>query len=488
VTFNLTLIAIFMVFGWTYSLVLPRAWRGWALFIASVVAVYALQPPLLIRHMDFILPTATLLLVVIVWVVTAPRIEGKFRWSQADLITVGMLLIIIMGLSLLRLLPESLNLFTASRPPETLPVMVVLAIFAVVTVGMGALTTQSRQRRVLSIFILVIIGVFIILKTEALAVALSGWLREQTGRDSTLANPLTDLNWLGFSYVAFRLIHVLRDRQMGKLPDISLRDMLTYIVFFPSLTAGPIDRVERFADDMTALKEMNGRDPARLVEATARIFIGIFKKFVVADSLALFALNAINAEQTINAGGTWVLLYAYAFRLFFDFSGYSDIAIGIGLLFGVRLPENFNRPYLKNSITAFWQSWHITLSNWVRFYIFSPLTRAMLRWKRRPSSNIIALIGLMATMMIIGLWHGISLTFFIWGVWHGVGLFIHKLWSDRTRKWYNQFKKKEGQLRLWNLVGMVFTFHFVVLGWVWFALPDMTIALTVFGKLIGVGF
>ena len=487
-TFNLTLIAIFVAGGWGYSLILPKVWRGSALFIASVLAVYALQPPLLIRYMDFILPTATLLVAMVVWVLTAPRPEGKFKWSRADIQTLLLLIIIMLALPLFRFIPAEYNVITASRPPEQGDIIIAIVGFLVVIFGLGIFTTTSRQRRVLSIVILAIIGVFILLKTESIALAISQWLRTQTERDPTLANPLTDLNWLGFSYVAFRLIHVLRDRQMGKLPDISLRDMITYIVFFPSLTAGPIDRVERFADDMTALREMNGRDPARLVEGSARVVIGIFKKFVVADSLALFALSATNADQALSAGGMWVLLYGYAFRLFFDFSGYSDIAIGIGILFGVRLPENFNRPYLKNSITAFWQSWHITLSNWVRFYIFSPLTRSMLRWKRRPSSNVIAFMGLMATMMIIGLWHGISVTFFIWGVWHGLGLFIHKLWSDRTRKWYIQFKKKEGQLRLWNWAGIVATFHFVVLGWVWFALPDVTTALSVFGKLVGVGF
>jgi D-alanyl-lipoteichoic acid acyltransferase DltB (MBOAT superfamily) len=488
VTFNLTLIAIFVVGGWGYSLILPKAWRGWALFIASVMAVYALQPPLRIRYMDFIFPSVTLLLTVVVWVLTAPRPEGKFKWSRADIQTLLLIVIMMLALPLFRFIPAEYNVITASRPPEQGNIIIALVGFLVVMLGLSIFTTASRQRRVLSIVILVIVGIFILLKTESIALAISQWLRTQTEHDPTVANPLTDLNWLGFSYVAFRLIHVLRDRQTGNLPDISLRDMITYIVFFPSLTAGPIDRVERFTEDIKALREMNGRDPSRLVEGSARIVIGIFKKFVVADSLALFALSIGNVEQVTTASMMWVLLYTYAFRLFFDFSGYSDIAIGIGILFGVRLPENFNRPYLKNNITAFWQSWHITLSNWVRFYIFSPLTRSMLRWKRKPSSNSIVLIGLITTMVTIGLWHGINPAFFFWGLWHAIGLFVHKIWSDRTRKWYNQFKKKEGQLRLWNLAGTVLTFHFVVLGWVWFALPNIRVGLIVFGRLFGLGF
>lgn len=490
-TFNLTLIAIFTAGGFIYSLILPKSWRKWTLFIASVVAVYALQPPLLIRNMDFILPTLTILSAVLVWIATLPRTDNRLaitiKWR--DVATIAVLILLIIGLAMTRHLPTEWQILTASRPPDPLTVFLALCpIILIILLAGGMQINQPRQRLALSLLILVIIGVFIILKTESLATALSGWLREQTGRDASLADPLTDLNWLGFSYVAFRLIHVLRDRQTGKLPDVSLRDMLTYIIFFPSLTAGPIDRVERFQEDLIALPEMNGRDPSRIVIASARIVIGIFKKFVVADSLALFALNVTNAGQATYAGGMWILLYGYAFRLFFDFSGYSDIAIGIGMLFGVQLPENFNRPYLKNSITAFWQSWHITLSNWVRFYIFSPLTRTMLRWKRKPSSDVIVGIGLVSTMVIIGLWHGISFTFFVWGLWHATGLFIHKMWSDRTRKWYNQFKKKQGQLRLWNWAGIFLTFHFVVIGWVWFALPDLNTAFSVLGKLVGVGF
>ena len=320
-TFNLTLIAIFVLGGYIYSLILPQAWRRWALFIASVLAVYALQPPLLVRYMDFILPTATILVATLVWALTLPRTDNTFRISRNDLFTLLALLIIITGLALTRLLPENLRLLTASRPPDPLTVFLVIAPILVLILLIGKQTTPRNQRLILSIAILLIIIAFIILKTEFLAVAVSGWLREQEGRDSSLANPLTDLNWLGFSYVAFRLIHVLRDRQTGKLPHVGLRDMLTYIVFFPSLTAGPIDRVERFQGDLDALTTMNGRDPSRLVESTTRIVIGIFKKFVVADSLALFALSVYNVEQVTSASMMWVLLYAYSLRLFFDISG-----------------------------------------------------------------------------------------------------------------------------------------------------------------------
>jgi alginate O-acetyltransferase complex protein AlgI len=232
---------------------------------------------------------------------------------------------------------------------------------------------------------------------------------------------------------------------------------------------------------------MIGRHAPRMVEGTSRIAVGLVKKFVIADSLALFSLNATNAAQPTNTLGVWILLYTYTFRLFLDFSGYSDIAIGIGILFGIKLPENFDRPYVKNNIAAFWQSWHMTLSSWARFYVFSPLSRALLRRPSRPSNEIIMFICHMSTMLVIGLWHGVTLTFVLWAAWHGLGLWLHKLWTDRTRKWYISLRERPRVKFVWTVAGVLITFHFVVLSWVWFALPDVDSALSVFSKLFGGG-
>ncbi len=118
--------------------------------------------------------------------------------------------------------------------------------------------------------------------------------------------------------------------------------------------------------------------------------------------------------------GGWLLLYMYGLRLYFDFSGYIDIAIGVGILLGIRLPESFSRPYLRTNIAAFWRSWHITLANWVRFYLFAPLSRTLLR--RRWPPLLVVFIAQIVSMLIIGLWHGFTWSFAIWGLWHGLGL------------------------------------------------------------------
>jgi D-alanyl-lipoteichoic acid acyltransferase DltB (MBOAT superfamily) len=329
--------------------------------------------------------------------------------------------------------------------------------------------------------ILLIVAVFVVLKTDALAERAARLLREWQSQPAALAKS-SELGWLGFSYVAFRLIHTLRDRQSGKLPALSLREYTTYAIFFPAFTAGPIDRAERFLPELRALP---GLDPSRVVQGGIRIAVGIGKKFVIADSLAYMALDAAKADQATSAAGLWVLLYAYAFRLYFDFSGYSDIAIGIGQLFGIKLPENFNQPYLKRNITLFWQSWHMTLSQWVRFYVFMPLTRFLLTRPRKPSPTLLALIGQLVTMLVIGLWHGVTWGFVAWGLWHGAGLFVHKVWSDHTRPYYLQLRDHPRLDRGIGIAGLVLTFHYVVLGWVWFALPQIGTSWDVFLRLFG---
>ncbi len=479
-TFDLATIAIFVVGALLYAALLPARLRGWALLVASVVLIYKLQPPLPIRFSDFILPTATLGLTVACWYFTR---DSSVDTRREDRFTFGLVIVLVLGLSLMRFVDAEYRL-TASRPPDPLLVAASLALATAIVLAASRLG-KPGSKRTLTALILMIVALFVALKSEPLAAEVARFWRGGSGQDTTLA-AFSDLNWLGFSYVAFRLIHTLRDRQSGLLPALTLREYVTYVIFAPSYTAGPIDRSERFAEDLRALPQLRGLDGARFTEGFRRITIGIFKKFVIADSLALgMALNPTYAAQTHSAPALWLLLYGYALRLYFDFGGYSDVAIGIGILLGIKLPENFNRPYLRQNITVFWQSWHATLSAWARSYIFSPLSRWLLSRKPRPSPTLIVLATQIATMVTIGLWHGISLNFLIWGLWHGVGLFVHKQWTDRTRKWYRGLSGR--RKRAWTLAGWFVTFHFVVIGWVWFALPNVDQSLRVLGGLFGIG-
>jgi D-alanyl-lipoteichoic acid acyltransferase DltB (MBOAT superfamily) len=178
-------------------------------------------------------------------------------------------------------------------------------------------------------------------------------------------------------------------------------------------------------------------------------------------------------------------MYSYALQLYFDFSGYSDVAIGLARLVGIRLPENFKAPYLTSSLTLFWNYWHITLTQWFRGYAFNPLVRSLRRSPRKLPETLVLMIAQVSTMVLIGLWHGVSWNFVIWGLWHGLGLFLQNRWSEWIGLKMGFLEVKPRIQKLMALGGGLLTFHYVALGWVWFALPEPGQALRVFSALLG---
>jgi alginate O-acetyltransferase complex protein AlgI len=472
----LILVAAALLIGWLGR---GRA-RGWALLVASVLGIYWLQPATPVRNLDFWLPTAALALAVWVWAATRPAPGWPAR---PDLLTGGVLAGLVLLIALNRYV-EPLCCLTPTRPPALPLALAGLALIALLVMGLQrGLAGRTGLLAGLTLFIL---ALFIILKTPALAELASAGLRAMGGQKPELASAL-DLRWLGFSYLAFRLIHTLRDRASGKLGELTLQEFIIYLLFFPAFSAGPIDRVQRFTQDLRQPFVLNA---AALGQGGQRLVWGLFKKFALADSLALVALNATNAAQATSTPWLWVLLYAYAFRLYADFSGYTDIAIGLGQLMGFKLPENFAQPYLKPNLTTFWNSWHITLAQWFRAYYFNPLTRALRT--RSWSMPLIILLGQVSTMLLIGLWHGVSWSFAAWGLWHGLGMFIHNRWVEaaRTEGWLaRRLAVLETRPRLKRaavIAGTLLTFHYVTLGWVWFALPEIGLAGRVFLKLLGI--
>jgi D-alanyl-lipoteichoic acid acyltransferase DltB (MBOAT superfamily) len=455
-----------------------QSMRTYLLLGFSILAVYWFQPLVPLRSFDFWFPSLTLALVVLTWFVASmndtPGENSPSTWrSRQNLIALLLIAGIPAFIALSRyFLPEPI--LTAAPPPRFI---LFLAFVIALAIAIPVLRWLSRRSLwLLSAVIVFLILVLVILKTPALSLQASIFIRTLTSRSLENA-AATDLRWLGFSYIAFRLIHVLRDRQAGRLPELSLAEFATYVVFFPSLAAGPIDRAERFAQD---LRREFALTQAETLYAGQRIFAGLFKKFVIADTLALIALNDLLATQVRTSAWMWVIVYAYAFQIYFDFSGYTDIAIGTARLAGIQLPENFAAPYLKPNITQFWNSWHITLTQWIRNYFFNPFNRWMRRSKNIPAWTMI-LLGQVATMLLIGLWHGITINFVLWGLWHGLGLFIHNRWSDSIRRRYPNWQ----QNRALQIGGILLTFHFVALGWVFFALSEPARSWQVLLKLFG---
>ena len=436
-------------------------WRTYLLLALSTLAVYWFQPVLPLRSFDFWLPSLTLTLVILIWFITSET--GAWK-SRQNLIGLSIIIGVITVIDLSRyVLPEPL--ITASIPPR---IVIVLAFFVAVTIAVLGVYRLPRNFTWI-VTIIAIILILIVLKSPALSLQTSVLMRNLMNRPIENASAL-DLRWLGFSYIAFRLIHILRDKQMGRLPELSLPEFATYVVFFPTLAAGPIDRVERFAKDLQ--KDFALTQDETLL-AGQRIAIGLFKKFVIADALALIALNNALATQVQSTGWMWFHLYAYAFQIYFDFSGYTDIAIGIARLVGIKLPENFLSPYTKPNLTQFWNSWHITLTQWIRSYFFNPFNRWIRGYKSIPPWTMI-LVGQLSTMLLIGLWHGITINFILWGAWHGLGLFLQNRWSDFAK---TRFNTANPRLKTGLQVGgILLTFHFVALGWVFFALSDPSLS------------
>ncbi len=433
----------------------PPKWRGPVIVCCSILLFYILFPAGSQRYINYILPTITLATILGTWMYSRPDASPIAREDLTTLSLIGFVTIAVVQVWY--------SIPSIRQPSATMPDLLLASLMML---GIGGLVLLPRiiglsNRQALNLIAVLLLSIFVALKASVV-----NWV------------------WLGFSYIAFRLLHVIRDYHLGRLPEISLQEMVAYVLFFPSLLAGPIDRVERFAIDFRKLAEKALLEE-QWIDGLVRILVGVLKKFVVADNLMLLSLSPINADQFSTLIGGWVLLYVYGIRLYLDFSGYSDIAIGFGILLGIQLPENFNSPYTRSNLAAFWQSWHITLSNWARFYVFTPLSRKLLNSQALFPTWLMVFVPQLITMLLIGLWHGMTWNFAIWGIWHGVGLFVHKQWSDATRKVQLKIRKRTNLRRLWSMAGWLLTFNFVMMSWVWFAFPDFQQASNVFLRLLG---
>jgi D-alanyl-lipoteichoic acid acyltransferase DltB (MBOAT superfamily) len=446
--------------------------RSLALLGISTFVIFWIQPIQEPANLTFWFPTFTLALTMICWLLTSTP-ESR-TWQQN-----GVAVAVMLGAVILVDLNHyfQIKYFFITDTPRVSLVVAVLLSFAVIGISLSRVKKFPAFLLVLGIAGL-IIGL-VLLKTPS---ALTNLIEAVAGFRGKEAGVASAFSWLGFSYVAFRLMHTLIDRRAGRLPSVSLGEYVSYVIFFPAISAGPIDRLERFSRNLN--------EPVLLtqeawLDSGMRLFWGLFKKFVIADGLGWFALSEMLALNTHATAWTWIFLYAYSLQIYFDFSGYTDIAIGLGKLLGIQLPENFDAPYLKPNLTQFWNAWHMTLTQWFRSYFFNPLTRFMRSQKIPLPMWLMILVAQLATMALIGLWHGVTLGFLLWGVWHGLGLFVQNRWSvwmrNRVPAWG---MTPRGALAL-RYSGVLFTFHYVTLGWLFFFLPDPRMAWSVMLKLVG---
>lgn len=260
---------------------------------------------------------------------------------------------------------------------------------------------------------------------------------------------------LAISFFTFEFVHYLTDVRKGSEP---IRDPLRFAffsIFFPSIVSGPIKRFQPFLAQVEAgLRRPEAR---QALSGAAQVLLGFFKKLVVADNAAVL-VGLLEKHPEPGRGGVLLLMGLLSIRILFDFSGYSDIAIGLGRLAGLELPRNFRWPYAAGNLSEFWQRWHISLSSWIRDYVYVPLGGGRTSLPRKA-------VNLSVTMFLCGLWHGPAWHFGLWGLYHGGGLVVHGLWERSAAA------KRLAGSRAARLAGVLLTDAFVAWGWLLFFYP-----------------
>lgn len=272
---------------------------------------------------------------------------------------------------------------------------------------------------------------------------------------------------IGISFYTFQILSYVIDVYRGHLsPEKNLLDFAFYITFFPQLVAGPIVRASSF---LPQLKKKIVLDATEIQKGFFLILQGLVKKAIIADYIAQYNDIVFANPSGYSGFENLMALYGYALQIYCDFSGYSDMAIGMGKIMGFDLGINFNKPYQALNITDFWRRWHISLSSWLRDYLYIPLGG-------NRKGKIRTYVNLFITMLLGGLWHGASWRFVIWGGMHGIGLAVHKIWQKIA-------PQKLTENILWKIISWVITFHFVVFLWIFFRASTMNEAMAMFQQI-----
>ncbi len=333
--------------------------------------------------------------------------------------------------------------------------------------GIGSAKTKSIKKILVALSIFVNIGILAYFKYTFFFIdLLQEYLNLEIAKIdylSMLSNQWLNTNFdlesiflpIGISFFTFQTISYSVDVYRGKLEPVkNILDFGFYVSFFPQLVAGPIVRAAQFIPQIYQKYHLTKQ---QFGHALFLILSGLVKKMVISDYISInFVDRVFESPLAFSGFENLMALYGYSLQIYCDFSGYTDIAIGVALWLGFRLPVNFNSPYKATSITDFWHRWHISLSSWLRDYLYIPLGGNRKGKIRRH-------INIMITMLLGGLWHGASLNFILWGGLHGVGLIIHKIWHRIIPT-----PRKRSFRLLRHFLTVLLTFHFITFAWIFF--------------------
>lgn len=268
---------------------------------------------------------------------------------------------------------------------------------------------------------------------------------------------------IGVSFYTFSAISYLIDIKREKVAQASFFDVALYLSFFPKLTSGPIQRSGEFFEQMKSDRKIG----AKTFSVGLQIFMfGLFKKIVLADRLSVFVNQVFETPKAFSSLTVVLGVIAYSFQIYFDFSGYSDMAIGVAKILGFDLPRNFNLPYMAHNVTELWKRWHISLSSWLQDYLYIPLGG-------NRKGKFRAYLNQILTMVLGGIWHGANWTYVIWGLLHGVSLAVHKIWTTITHSAQKKCSK------IGAVISIFVTFIFVSFCWIFFRADSFSNAIDI---------
>jgi membrane protein involved in D-alanine export len=276
-----------------------------------------------------------------------------------------------------------------------------------------------------------------------------------------LVSPSYTLGFLGISYVTFRSLDVIICVQDGLIDSLPIVQYLAFLLFFPTISSGPIDRYRRFALDWNR-ERSRAEFLQDLDETIHHVFRGLLYKFILAALIKQYWMDPV--AQGTSAIDIASYMYAYSFYLFFDFAGYSAFAVGLSYLLGIHTPENFRLPFLARNIRDFWDRWHISLSWWFRDHVYMRFVLAATKGHWFKSRYVASYLGFLVTMGLMGLWHGTAWHYIVYGVYHGALLAGH----DAFTRW-NKQRGLVGQSRLWQAASIFATFNVVCFGFLVFS-------------------
>ncbi|MCD4833528.1 MAG: MBOAT family protein [Bacteroidales bacterium] len=303
---------------------------------------------------------------------------------------------------------------------------------------------------------------------------LASWTNSLTGSSFNVSRIILPV---GISFYTFQTISYTVDVYRGKLKPVkNIIDFGFYVSFFPQLVAGPIVRAAEFIPQLYQKFKLSKRE---FGHAVFLILNGLVKKMLISDYISInFVDRIFESPLSFTGFENLMAVYGYSIQIYCDFSGYTDIAIGVALLLGFRLPVNFNSPYKAINITDFWRRWHISLSSWLRDYLYIPLGG-------NKKGKVKMYVNIMITMLLGGLWHGASMRFIIWGGIHGIGLVIQKLWVKMNLSLSKYYTSRSSKNIFFRFVSVFTTFHLVTFAWIFFRAENMENALGMIKQITG---